>query len=357
MQRLGALGMTFREAPAQARAALLAVDLRDDAPTLELLAKGYVDGVMRIETCSRVEWVVSSPRAHWAVELLESSLLRRAGFHGVRLKRRFGAGAALHVLRVSLGLDSLVEGEAAVGRQMGRAFRKGRDLGQTDRVLHLVWKRMERVRHDARDRGFLRDGFGVQTLVRDAVSEARVQGRVPLFGKGDIGKSVQRALVAGSWPDAPTYGRAELNTFMEQAQTAGAVVACSGAPEAWLDLPARTDSPLAIDVGFPAQVRSAPGWKLIPLDDLLGRPECMLDEATSVEAEKLANDSVEVLRDELERSASHDSLAALDTERRTFLQDELPRLLEGLSPAQATKIRAGVGAFTHRLIRRAGRNP
>jgi glutamyl-tRNA reductase len=356
MQRLGALGMTFREAPASARAALLAVDLRDDAPSAELLTKGYVDGVTRIETCSRVEWVVSSPRVRWAVELLESSLLRRADLKDVRLKRSYGAGAALHVLRVSLGLDSLVEGEAAVGRQLARAFRKGRDLGHTDRVLHLVWKRLERARHEARADGLLRNGFGIQTLVRDALVESEIAGVVPLFGRGDIGKSVQRALEAGPWREAPAYGRGELATFLAQAKRAPAVVICSGAPEPWLDLPLRDDAPLAVDVGFPAQLRSASGWRVVPLDALLVRPECHLEESSKEALERLASDAVEALCDELERSASHDALAALDTERRVFLHEELPRLLAGLPSPDATRIRAGVGAFAHRLIRRAGRS-
>ncbi len=357
MERLGALGLTFREAPAHARAALLEVDLRDDSPTAELLAKGYVDGVMRIETCSRVEWIISSDRARWAVELLESSLLRRAGLKDVHLKRRWGAGAALHVLRVSLGLSSLVEGEAAVGRQMARAFRKGRDLGHTDRVMHLLWKRLERVRHEARDKGLLRAGFGVQTLVRDVLVERHVEGLVPIFGRGDIGRSVQRALQNGAWPQSPMHGRTELDTFLGEAKTAKAVIICSGAPGSFLDLPERTDDPVAIDVGFPAQLRTAPGWTSLTLDELLTRPDRSLDEDTRGVMEQIASDAVESLREEMDRSESHDALAALDTERRLFLQEELPKLLEGVPSQKATRIKAGVGAFTHRLIRRAGRTP
>ena len=73
--------------------------------------------------------------------------------------------------------------------------------------------------------------------------------------------------------------------------------------------------------------------------------------------EQIASDAVESLREELERSESHDALAAMDNERRLFLQEELPPLLEGVPSQAATRIRAGVGAFTHRLMRRAGRTP
>ena len=68
------------------------------------------------------------------------------------------------------------------------------------------------------------------------------------------------------------HGRTELDTFLDEAKTAKAVIVCSGAPGAFLDLPARTDDPVVIDVGVPAQVRTAPGWTALTLDELLTRP-------------------------------------------------------------------------------------
>ena len=66
---------------------------------------------------------------------------------------RAGSAAVHYLLRVAVGLDSVAEGEGAVGRQVLKAFEHARSTGVSDGRLHRVWKHVERAHSRAAGRG------------------------------------------------------------------------------------------------------------------------------------------------------------------------------------------------------------
>jgi len=73
---LALVGMSYREAPSAVRAGLVAMDSGAEGPAAQLLEAGEITGVVRIESCARVEWLLASARPSWAAEPL-NSLSRR----------------------------------------------------------------------------------------------------------------------------------------------------------------------------------------------------------------------------------------------------------------------------------------
>lgn len=348
---LGVLGLSYREAPASVRTALLRADSGADAPSLELREKGLARGIVRVETCSRVEWWVEADEPGWAVELLRGALAARVA-EAQRMRARTGAPAVHHLLRVSSGLDSIAQGEHAVGRQVLKAFERAHAAGATGRVLHACWRSTGQLLHALRDVVPQRQSLGVQTLVtRTLLGHGLAPGdEVLVFGQGDIGRATMKALERAKLVPR-TFRRAGLGAFLEAAEHANAVVVCSGASDAWLELPARETSPLLIDVGSPAQVRDAKGWRTFCLDQLLDDGATLLpDEAAGAVIDRCSQSAKELIR-VLESPPRGQALAAIDKARRSFLRDTLPPLLEGLPPARAKAVMARVSEFTHQLLR------
>lgn len=345
---IATVGMSFREGPTRARSALLAADQGPEAPTAALLASGAATGIARVETCSRVLWVISSAQPAWAAALLRAGLL--AGAAVDREPRvRVGRAALDHIFRVALGLEAVVEGERAVGRQVMRALDRAHTAGNTDATLHHVWRTLGDVLHRRGSAGPRQKG--VQTLAAGRLAAAGVAGEIPVLGTGEIGRAVGRAL-----PHARCYARQDLPEFLDAARRAGAVVICTGGPHPWLELPARDGTALAMDLGSPAQIAAAPGWRVEGLDDLL-TGQVALPESEAA----LLNTLVEAGCDEVTAAVLAPppaaALAALDAERRAFLNDELPVLADGLAPEAAAALVLSVNRLGHRLIRGAAATP
>lgn len=345
------VGVSWRSAPTLVRAQLSA--LSDGAePIASLRAAGYVAGAACISTCSRTEWILTAEQPEWAGSLLRSALVSRVpGLSPEAVQVRAGAAAVHYLLRVAVGLDSVAEGEGAVGRQVLKAFETARALGLADRRLRRVWKQVERLIHLRRDQVPGATSRGVQSLVREALSDGAVR-RVAVLGRGDFGQSMERALRGANRWEISTWSRQTLDGMLEALHAVDALVVCTGASHAWLNLPPRKRPALCIDAGSPPQVASAPGWTRLGLDELLARPELHLTEAERERLEQLVGESMATLQAELEAPAPARTLAAIDAERATFLNVELPALLAGLSPKQARRVRQAVGAFTHTLIKR-----
>ena len=56
------VGASYRDVATEVRAKLAALEKGADAPSQALVEAGYAEGVVFLETCSRVEWLISSTR-------------------------------------------------------------------------------------------------------------------------------------------------------------------------------------------------------------------------------------------------------------------------------------------------------
>ncbi len=351
------VGASYREASTDVRARLAALEKGDDAPSKALVAAGYADGVVMLETCSRVEWVVSSQKPRWAEEILRSTLLLRVP--DARLHAKAGHAGAHYLLRLAMGLDSVAEGEPAVGRQLVLAFERAHKDGSADRALRLAWRTVQQLLGERRRRGVVQRGLGVQSLVIEELRSQNVAPGAPIgvLGLGDIGKAVVGALKEAGFENVEGHRRATMAELMRLAGTAHAVVVCTGGPAPFVELPERSRAagerrPVSIDIGVPEQIKHAPGWTRVTLEQLLEQPRRLLDDDTRA----WLVDQVGLFADKLTKDLADPppatALSVIDEERRVFLREVLPPLLEKLPQEQAEELRRACAAFAHTLMER-----
>lgn len=371
--QLAVVGMDFREGPSRVRALLKELDDGADSPSRRLRQSGEAAGIVRIESCSRIEWVMSASNPAWAADLLRSAMRSRllALDAGRPMHSKISRGAVHYLTRLTLGLESVAEGEHAIGRQVIKAFEVAHGQGSTDRTLNLCWHALGRMLQLRKDTG-LSSSVGVQSLVVNELRELPKERTVLVLGMGDIGSQVLAALRREGFANARGYGRADQPQFAENVMQASVVVVCTGAPSAHLTLPpvnrategsppllvSANGCPMAIDLGSPAQIVSAPGWHHLDLDALLARRGLTLDSESANALQTLSSQGAVALEETLDDAQQHHVLEALETERKRFFEADIEPLLAQLPPKEARRITAQLRGFTHRLLeatRRAGR--
>src|SRR5690349_16826238 len=261
--------MSYREAPAAVRAGLVAMDSGSDGPGRELLEAGEITGVVRIESCARVEWLLASARPAWAAELFGAALVGAAeNPDRLRPRVRHGAAAIGGLLRVAAGLDSVAQGEHAIGNQVLRSFERAHEAGTMCRNLHVAWRGVGEMLNRARR--ILPQGKtgGVQALVIQRMNDVSRDAPIAVFGLGEIGRAMLRALADAGFTAVESFNRASMRAFEAALPRAQVVIIASGAPQAWATLP-DGNGRIAFDLGSPLQLRGAPGWHLTVLDELL----------------------------------------------------------------------------------------
>lgn len=355
------VGMDFREGPSTIRAQLKALDDSLDSPTARLRETGLLDGVVRVESCSRIEWVLSASQPGWAAELLRGTFLRRLSESGLgrRMHVKLSGGALHYLMRMTLGLESVAEGEHAIGRQVLKAFEAAHAAGTTDRDLHLCWHALGRLLQARKETG-VGSSVGVQSLVVGELAPLPKSAPVLVMGRGEIGRQVEGALQRAGFQCVDAFPRTELATFHKRAIESAAVVVATGGPAAWLELPHRNDWPFVIDVGAPPQVKQAEGWRWLSLDALLTRRGLLLDAESLATLDALSDEAARGLREALESAQGHHVLRAIQAEKEKFFDGDVDAVLAELAPREARRVAEALRGFTHRLLevtRRASRDP
>ncbi|HEX6397678.1 MAG TPA: hypothetical protein VFZ95_09655, partial [Steroidobacteraceae bacterium] len=355
---LALVGMSYREAPSAVRAALVAFDSQGDGPAQQLLDAGEITGVVRIESCARVEWLLASARPAWAAELFGAALVGAAeNPDRLRPRVRHGAAAIGGLLRVAAGLDSVAQGEHAIGNQVLRSFERAHEAGTMCRNLHVAWRGVGELL--GRARRVLPQGRtgGVQALVVQRMHDVPRDAPVAVFGLGEIGRAMLRALADAGFTAVESFNRASMRAFEGAVQRAHTVIVASGAPHAWLSLPAMAGDTRrrVFDLGSPLQIVGAPGWTLTPLDELLDGQGAVLPESEYAALDAECATGAEKICQALLAPPPSDTLAAMTAMRTEFMQNKLPGLLEGLPPQRARKLTSEVNAMLHQFIAAARR--
>jgi glutamyl-tRNA reductase len=352
---LALVGMSYREAPSAVRAGLVAMDSGAEGPARQLLDAGEITGVVRIESCARVEWLLASARPAWAAELFGAALIGAAeNPDGLRPRVRHGGAAVGGLLRVAAGLDSVAQGEHAIGNQVLRSFERAHEAGTMCRNLHVAWRGVGELL--GRARRILPQGRvgGVQQLVVQRMPGVPRDAPVAVFGLGEIGRAMLRALADAGFTAVESFNRASMRAFEGAVQRAHTVIVASGAPQAWLTLPQGAGRQV-FDLGSPLQVLDAPGWQLTPLDELLDGHGAVLPESEYAALDAECAAGAERICQALLAPPPSDTLAAMTAMRTEFMQNKLPGLLEGLPPQRARKVTSEVNAMLHQFIAAARR--
>jgi glutamyl-tRNA reductase len=353
---LALVGMSYREAPSAVRAALATLDAESAGPSQQLLAAGEITGVVRIESCARVEWMLASARPAWAAELFSAALIGAAdNADHLRPRVRHGAAAVGGLLRVAAGLDSVAQGEHAIGNQVLRSFELAHEAGTVCRNLRVAWRGVGEMLNRARR--ILPQGRtgGVQALVVQRLTDVPRDAPVAVFGLGEIGRAMLRALADAGFTGVESFNRASMNAFEGALPRMRVVIMASGAPHAWASLPLATAERRVFDLGSPSQLLAAPGWRLTSLDELLDANGAVLPEAEYAALDVECASSAEKICQTLLQPPPSDTLAAMTAMRAEFLQNKLPGLLEGIPAPHARKLTSEVNAVLHQFISAARR--
>jgi glutamyl-tRNA reductase len=288
---LAVVGCDFRIASSRIRSQVL-LDEQQAGRINRMLRKDRIaDGFVDLNTCNRIEWLVSSRDPNWASELLRTQMIERVD---PEFRSWFspyvytGAEAARHVLRVAIGQESLVVGERQIAGQVYRALEVARKRGSSSRILNGLGTVAGRLVRIALRRNCIGNAaVGVHSLALGYLAHQTHQRsiKVALVGLGRIGRRIMgfvqenprieaifcnRTVPAGK--HERVYPLDDLRFVLDQVD---AVLICTGAPFPIVlaqHLKARADRPLLlIDIGIPEQVdrRSLPaGNTLAGLDEL-----------------------------------------------------------------------------------------
>jgi hypothetical protein len=197
---------------------------------------------------------------------------------------------------------------------------------------------------------------GVQQLVLQRIPDLRRDAPVAVFGLGEIGRAMLRALADAGFTAVESFNRASMRAFESAVSRAEVVIVASGAPHAWLTLPPGGGRRV-FDLGSPLQIVAAPDWQRTELDELLDGHGAVLpdDEYAALDAECAAG--AEKICQTLLAPPPSDTLAAMTAIRTEFMQNKLPGLLEGLPPQRARRLTSEVNAMLHEFISAARREP
>lgn len=350
MSQIAAIGISFRDVPTAVRSRA-ALPLDEDL--LRQLRQQGMTGVVAVHTCARSLWLISAENAEWTSALLQAMVARRLNTGpGPMLPHLWTGRLALHyALRVSVGLDSHVQGEADIGRQVSGAFAQAHSEGNADGPLHLLQQSIHRLLARGRSMGFIRQNRGLGQLAVEALDRAGLppQATVGVIGTGAIGRRVMASLHRVGRPYVP-FNRSEsanslpLSSLPEH--KLDAMVVCTAGPSGWLRPPA---GPLVVDLGLPAQVSAEVAS--VGLDQLLQGDTLRLPAGRVELAEQVVDQELEVLLLRLTASAQQRSLSRLNEARDRFLEHSLPELLAPSLGSLAEEDRRRVQAAVKGLLR------
>lgn len=354
---LAAVSLTWRDAPGAERSQAAAP--MDDTTRRSLKRQG-ARGIVEIHTCARSLWLVAADEPAWAGALWQSHVARALP-SGALPKLLVGEEAFRFALRVAVGLDSYVQGEADIGGQCLAAFDAAREEGHADGVLNQLGQSIARVIAQGREEGFIRPNRGlgqlsVETLTRLGADTARPVGVV---GLGDIGKRAMASLRRAGW-EGVAYNRSPRSDAQSLAALSRggheALIVCTAGPPRWFRPPPGVR--FVVDLGVPAQCAAGGSAHVVGIDELLaGDPRAL--PAARLEASAGAVEAE--LRGLLRRVRSlqrRRGLAAMNHIRDAFLAHDLEPLLADATadlPAHQRRrvLRAAQGAlrqYNHRLL-------
>jgi glutamyl-tRNA reductase len=204
MAELLALGISHKTAPLELRERVAFTEGRAAGLLSELVAADEIHEATAISTCNRTEIYLASPEPVGAEALALGVLAREAGTPPTELVGRLyslrGADAAMHLFRVTAGLDSMIIGEAEVQGQVKRAYELALVEGATGPILNRLFRgalaagKRARAETAITERGVSVPSVAVE-LARRALGDLSSR-LVVVVGAGETAELTARALAA-----------------------------------------------------------------------------------------------------------------------------------------------------------------
>jgi glutamyl-tRNA reductase len=386
-----ALGISHKTAPLELRERVALTEGRAAGVLRELVAAPEIHEAAEISTCNRTELYLAAPDPVGAESLALGVLAREAGTPPTELVGHLyslrGADAAMHLFRVTAGLDSMIIGEAEVQGQVKRAYELALVEGATGPLLNRLFRGALAAGKRARSETAITErGVSVPSVAVELAQRALgdLSSRIVLVvGAGETAELTARALAARGVEPAfianRRYDRAiglaqrfggravRFEELPEQMERADIVVASTASPHHVIEpeelvqvMRARRGRPvLLIDLAVPRDIhpdcRDTDGVSLYDMDDLQALVE---RNASGREAE--ARKAESVLRAELasfERWLGAQDVVPTIAELRARADEIVSRVLkeneprwETLSEADRARIEAMARAIASRLL-------
>jgi glutamyl-tRNA reductase len=204
LTELLALGISHKTAPLGLRERVALTEGRAAGVLRELVEASEVQEVAAISTCNRTELYLAAPDPVGAEALVLGVLAREAGTPPTELVGHLyslrSVDAALHLFRVTAGLDSMIVGEAEVQGQVKRAYELALVEGATGPILNRLFRGALAAGKRARsETGISERGVSVPSVAVELAQRTLgdLSSRLVLVvGAGDTAELTARALAA-----------------------------------------------------------------------------------------------------------------------------------------------------------------
>lgn len=378
---LAAVGCDFRIASSTAREAL-ASSAEDRRKLFEsILSIDPSAGFVSLETCNRVEWIVSTSNPQWMAELLSAGMADRLRGKASRSRAQkkpyvyVGAEAARHVFRVVAGLESLAIGEAQIAGQFNRALIQSREENAASEILNGLGVSAGRVAKAGYRVGFRSNssrgihGFAVSRLAKTLGENAK-SAKIAVAGMGSIGRKTAELLDQTIGCEVVRFNRTiddnhagvwkSISALREESASFDAIVFSTGSHAPLfgaesIDFERRDKRLIVMDLGIPRQaapdLRARKEVDYIEIDDLIetnADPETLRRSAKM--EEKIESELVRFKRFCMERGMVS-LLESAHTRRRDLIRNLIPSLVESDLPELDEKTKRRVESVMQRLVR------
>jgi glutamyl-tRNA reductase len=382
------VGTSYRSAPVELLERLSVPSAAIPESLHSLLGSEWIDEVMVLSTCNRVEIYADVSKFHAGLHDITSVLADRAGLDIGTLAGHvyvhYEDAVVAHAFRVAAGLDSLVPGETQILGQLRQAYAAAVAEETAGRALHeLAQKALAAAKRAHSETGLDRAGASVVGVGLDLAAEViDLSGaHAAVIGAGSMGAlaaaALSRAGVGRLTLVNRTAATARRRAAELQAETArwtelervladaDLVISCTGARGVVLGadvvgraVAGRADRPLVLlDLAMPRDVAPAvkdlPGVTSFDLDALAGHTESAASRAAIESARTLVDSSVADFLAGQRAMQVTPTIAALRARAQEVVESELARLdarLPGLDPAVRAELARAVQRTVSTLL-------
>ncbi|MEN9226345.1 MAG: glutamyl-tRNA reductase [Thermostichus sp. HHBFW_bins_43] len=212
---IAVVGLSHRTAPVEIREQLSIPEMEVGDTIQQLCAYPHIEEAAILSTCNRLEVYIVTPEMESGVQQTMRFLAESKGIPLAQLRPHLFTliyqDAAMHLMRVAAGLDSLVLGEGQILSQVKKAQQLGQACNGMDRILNRLFKAA--ITAGKRIRTETEIGTGAMSISSAAVELALQeqgslsQGKITVVGAGKMARLLVQHLLAKGAVDITVVNR------------------------------------------------------------------------------------------------------------------------------------------------------